>query len=67
MAWLTLLAWVGGLGGALLAVGALILLWLRAADPRLKPYTASKAKPVNPGSRQKAPKVVHATASAARR
>jgi len=39
-AWLTLLAWVGGLGGALLAVGSLILLWLRAADPRLKPYTA---------------------------
>jgi nitrate reductase gamma subunit len=39
-AWLTLLAWVGGLGGALLAVGSLILLWLRATDPRLKPYTA---------------------------
>jgi nitrate reductase gamma subunit len=34
------LALVGGLGGALLAVGSVVLLYLRARDPRLRPYTA---------------------------
>jgi nitrate reductase gamma subunit len=31
---------LGGLGGALLAVGSVILLFLRARDPKLRPYTA---------------------------
>jgi nitrate reductase gamma subunit len=31
---------VGGLGGALLAVGSLVLLYLRSRDPKLRPYTA---------------------------
>jgi len=34
------LAVVGGLGGALLAVGSVVLLYLRARDPKLRPYTA---------------------------
>jgi nitrate reductase gamma subunit len=34
------LAVIGGLGGALLAVGSLFLLYLRARDPKLRPYTA---------------------------
>jgi nitrate reductase gamma subunit len=34
------LAVVGGLGGGLLAVGSLLLFYLRAADPKLRPYTA---------------------------
>ena len=37
---LAALAVIGGLGGALLAVGSLILLYLRARDPKLQPYTA---------------------------
>jgi nitrate reductase gamma subunit len=38
--WLTALGLVGGLGGALLAIGSLALLYLRARDPKLRPYTA---------------------------
>ena len=38
--WLSGLALVGGLGGALLAVGSLVLLYLRGRDPKLQPYTA---------------------------
>jgi nitrate reductase gamma subunit len=34
------LAVVGGLGGALLAVGSVVLLYMRARDPKLRPYTA---------------------------
>jgi nitrate reductase gamma subunit len=37
---LVVLGLVGGLGGALLAVGSAVLLYLRARDPRLRPYTA---------------------------
>jgi nitrate reductase gamma subunit len=37
--WLDLVALSGGLGGAMTAVGALILLILRFRDPRLRPYT----------------------------
>jgi nitrate reductase gamma subunit len=37
---LAALAAIGGLGGALLAGGSLILLYLRARDPKLQPYTA---------------------------
>jgi nitrate reductase gamma subunit len=37
---LAALALLGGLGGALLTVGSLVLLFLRARDPRLRPYTA---------------------------
>jgi nitrate reductase gamma subunit len=37
---LAALAVIGGLGGALLAVGSLVLLYLRARDPKLRPYTA---------------------------
>jgi nitrate reductase gamma subunit len=34
------LAVVGAIGGSLLALGALVLLYLRARDPKLRPYTA---------------------------
>jgi nitrate reductase gamma subunit len=34
------LALLGAVAGALLAVGSVVLLYLRARDPRLKPYTA---------------------------
>jgi nitrate reductase gamma subunit len=34
------LAVIGGLGGALLAVGSLVLLYQRSRDPQLRPYTA---------------------------
>jgi nitrate reductase gamma subunit len=34
------LAVVGGLGGALVALGSVILFFLRATDPKLRPYTA---------------------------
>jgi len=37
---LSALALIGGLGGALLALGSLVLLYLRAVDSKLKPYTA---------------------------
>jgi nitrate reductase gamma subunit len=37
--WLGLLAVSGGVGGALTAVGAAILLIVRSRDPRLRPYT----------------------------
>jgi nitrate reductase gamma subunit len=37
---LALLALIGGMGGALLAAGSLVLLFLRARDPKLRPYTA---------------------------
>lgn len=38
--WLGLLALGGAVGGALTALGALILLVLRSRDPRLRPYTS---------------------------
>ena len=37
---LQILAVVGGLGGALMALGSVILFFLRATDPKLRPYTA---------------------------
>jgi nitrate reductase gamma subunit len=37
--WSWILAPAGALGGALLAGGAVVLLYLRARDPRLRPYT----------------------------
>ena len=38
-AWSWVLAAAGTLGGILLAIGSLILLYLRSSDPRLRPYT----------------------------
>jgi nitrate reductase gamma subunit len=38
--WLALLAAAGALGGALLALGSIVLLCLRSRDSRLRPYTS---------------------------